>query len=91
MIGQADRRDGEDTVKQKTPPKRGLQIINPGSVLALQDVAIQLLSPLRGLTAVFEMGTGVSPSPWPPELKCQAPVLPCALTVACVVDPRFHQ
>ena len=52
----------------ESPPKQGSQIIVPGSVLALQDVAIQRLSPLRGLTAVFEMGTGVSPPPWPPEL-----------------------
>ena len=43
--------------------------LNSGSVLALRPVARKLLSPLRGLTAVFGMGTGVSPSLRPPELS----------------------
>lgn len=56
--------------KAKAPTEVGaFKNINPGSVLASRAVAGRLLSPLKGLTAVFEMGTGVSPSPWPPELN----------------------
>jgi hypothetical protein len=45
-----------------------LKKINPGSVLTSRAVASPLLSPLEGLTAVFGMGTGVSPPLWPPGL-----------------------
>lgn len=37
-----------------------------GQRAILQAVTSQLPSPLRGLASVFGMGTGVSPSPWPP-------------------------
>ena len=37
--------------------------INPGNVLLSQPVTRQVPSALRGLTAVFGMGTGGSPSP----------------------------
>ena len=43
----------------------------PGSVLASQDPAVQVLSALEGLTVVFGMGTGVSPPPWPPDYRRQ--------------------
>src|SRR5439155_5138879 len=38
----------------------------PGSVLLSQGVYPQVPSARAGLTAVFGMGTGVSPPPWPP-------------------------
>jgi hypothetical protein len=40
---------------------------NPGGVLLSQGATPQVPSALAGLTAVFGMGTGVSPPPWPPE------------------------
>ena len=43
--------------------KAGLQIIYPGDVLIFRTLAGQVHPPLRGLTAVFGMGTGVSLSP----------------------------
>lgn len=45
----------------------GVLKINPGSDLLSHTVASAVPSALRGLTAVFEMGTGVSPSLLPPE------------------------
>ena len=50
------------------PPKRGHLPRNPGGVLLSQGVTPQVPSALAGLTAVFGMGTGVSPPPWPPEI-----------------------
>ncbi|GEM_PF-5392846 len=42
----------------------GLEIfIYPRSVHICREVTLQVLPPLRGLTAVFGMGTGVSLSP----------------------------
>ena len=41
--------------------------INPGSDLLSHTVTSIVPSALRGLTAVFGMGTGVSPSLLPPE------------------------
>ena len=46
---------------------RGFCLRNPGGVLLSQGATPQVPSALMGLTAVFEMGTGVTPSPWPPE------------------------
>ncbi len=40
-----------------------LNIIYPGNALISRTLAGQVLPPLRGLTAVFGMGTGVSLSP----------------------------
>ena len=40
---------------------------NPGGVLLSQGASPQVPSALASLTAVFGMGTGVSPPPWPPE------------------------
>ena len=46
---------------------RGIVWSNPGGVLLSQGATPQVPSALAGLTAVFGMGTGVSPPPWPPE------------------------
>ena len=46
-----------------------------GGVLLSQALASQVPSALRGLTALFGMGRGVSPSPKPPE-KHERPRLP---------------
>src|SRR5664280_2233512 len=46
---------------------RGVVWRNPGGVLLSQGATPQVPSALAGLTAVFGMGTGVSPPPWPPE------------------------
>ena len=45
----------------------GIVSRNPGGVLLSQGATPQVPSALTGLTAVFGMGTGVSPPPWPPE------------------------
>ena len=51
----------------KTP--KGLVItINCGDALLSQGASPQVPSALTGLTAVFGMGTGVSPPLWPPEI-----------------------
>ena len=42
--------------------------VNPGGDLLSQEAPPQVPSALAGLTAVFDMGTGVSPPPWPPEI-----------------------
>ena len=41
--------------------------VQTGGVLLSRALAGQVPSALRGLTALFGMGRGVSPSPWPPE------------------------
>ena len=53
----------------KKPPaeRRAFSERNPGGVLLSQGATPQVPSALAGLTAVFGMGTGVSPPPWPPE------------------------
>ena len=43
-------------------------ILESGSVLSSQLVSKRVLSALKGLTSVFGMGTGGSPSLWPPEM-----------------------
>ena len=40
---------------------------NPGGDLLSQGASPQVPSARAGLTAVFGMGTGVSPPLWPPE------------------------
>ena len=42
--------------------------VNPGGDLLSQEAPPQVPSAQVGLTAVFDMGTGVSPPPWPPEI-----------------------
>ena len=44
-----------------------MRIIKTGGDLLSQAVAHQVPSALRGLTALFGMGRGVSPSLWPPK------------------------
>jgi hypothetical protein len=46
---------------------KGLSKILPGDDLLSHALARAVPSALRGLTAVFGMGTGVSPSPQSPE------------------------
>ncbi len=41
----------------------------PRNVPIFREAALQVLPPLRSLTAVFGMGTGVSLSPWSREYK----------------------
>jgi hypothetical protein len=45
----------------------GLFIFNLGNVLLSHTVAHAVPSALKGLTSVFGMGTGISPSPWSPR------------------------
>ena len=60
-----------------------------GGVLLSQGVYPQVPSALAGLTAVFGMGTGVTPPPWPPEICCQRGLTPRELQSEheCVVLP----
>ena len=53
----------------------GPRVEKTGGVLLSQALAGQVPSALRGLTALFGMGRGVSPSPRPPE-KGERPRLP---------------
>ena len=48
---------------------------NPGGDLLSQGASPQVPSARAGLTAVFGMGTGVSPPLWPPETVRSAGVL----------------
>ncbi len=45
----------------------GLDLKNLGGVLLSHSVTRAVPSTLKGLTSVFEMGTGVTPSLWPPR------------------------
>src|SRR5271169_1566676 len=59
-----------DTGESSTrgPPGGGPDVCEEtGGVLLSQALASQVPSALRGLTALFGMGRGVSPSPKPPE------------------------
>ncbi len=63
------------------PPEGGPRVEKTGGVLLSQALAGQVPSALRGLTALFGMGRGVSPSPRPPE-KGERPRLPRSLKTA---------
>ena len=55
-------------VKQKSPPFLvGSVSLNLGNVLLSHTASHAVPSALKGLTSVFEMGTGVSPSLWSPR------------------------
>src|SRR5919109_2669591 len=54
--------------RSKEPPRR-TATKKTGGVLLSQAVAHQVPSALRGLTALFGMGRGVSPSLWPPKSR----------------------
>src|SRR3954466_10701593 len=64
---QTGRRSGTNTGATRTgrPPGRPVKLI--GGDLLSQAREGQVPSALRGLTALFGMGRGVSPSPKPPE------------------------
>jgi hypothetical protein len=54
--------------KQKRPIiSDGPFYLNLGNVLLSHTVTHAVPSALKGLTSVFGMGTGVSPSPWSPR------------------------
>ena len=57
--------------KSPTLSREAFVQIKSGGVLLSQGVYPQVPSALTGLTAVFGMGTGVSPSLRPPEIYCQ--------------------
>ena len=54
--------------KEKEHPFSGCSVLESGGDLSSQAVSSQVLSALKGLTSVFGMGTGGSPSPLPPEI-----------------------
>ena len=49
-------------------PERASSSNEPGGDLLSQENDLQVPSARAGLTAVFGMGTGVSPPPWPPGI-----------------------
>ncbi len=62
------------TTKSPSSELKGDFIIrNPGGDLLSQGASPQVPSARAGLTAVFGMGTGVSPPPWPPETVRSTP------------------
>jgi hypothetical protein len=66
--GNSHNRPDAQTVRDDAPRSAGgIVWRNPGGVLLSQGATPQVPSALAGLTAVFGMGTGVSPPPWPPE------------------------
>jgi hypothetical protein len=73
----ADLAAARGQVKQKT-----------GGVLLSQVLADRVPSALRGLTALFGMGRGVSPSPRPPE-KVEKPPLPVLQN--CTAPHEHHK
>jgi hypothetical protein len=54
-------------VKEKEPINFDEFFLLTGNDLLSQDPAVQVPSTLKGLTAVFGMGTGGSPSPLSPD------------------------
>src|SRR4029077_17443380 len=61
--------------RKKNGPPEGDPRSKTGGVLLSQALAGQVPSALRGLTALFGMGRGVSPSPRPPEKGERPPLL----------------
>jgi hypothetical protein len=57
----------EPLTKIRNPTKGGVSNFTPGSDLLSHLVTKAVPSTQRGLTSVFGMGTGVSPSLLPPE------------------------
>ena len=53
---------------KKTPPSGGVYIVESGGDLLSRTVTSQVPSALKGLTSVFGMGTGGTPSSLPPEM-----------------------
>ena len=68
MIGKGKNKKARFQLKLKTGFKK-----IPGSVLLSHPAAQAVPSAQKGLTSVFEMGTGVAPSPLPPgnhKIRC---------------------
>jgi hypothetical protein len=58
--------------KQKTRSKDRVFLNKfSGGDLLSRGPSPQVPSALEGLTAVFGMGTGVTPPPYPPEMRCE--------------------
>ena len=49
-------------------PEGASSVAKSGGVLLSQEVYLQVPLALAGLTAVFGMGTGVTPPLWPPKI-----------------------
>ena len=60
------RRSRYRQTRRRPPRWAGVIFEDPGGDLLSQGVYPQVPSARAGLTAVFGMGTGVSPPPWPP-------------------------
>ena len=67
---------------RKQQKREALQLLymESGSDLSSRAVSSQVLSALKGLTSVFGMGTGGTPSSLPPEIV--AMLFRCTLTTA---------
>ena len=60
---------GETNTEARIRNDAGFALHAPGNVLLSHKVAPAVPSALEGLAALFGMGRGVSPPPWPPEAK----------------------
>ena len=73
-------------MQQKEAPHSRCFYLESGSDLSSRAVSSQVLSALKGLTAVFGMGTGGTPSSLPPEMVsyslCRSLSLPDCRIVA---------
>ena len=61
----------DPTTNEKAPTADAIEASgtrkkNPGNVLLSHQATLAVPSALEGLTAVFGMGTGVTPPPWSP-------------------------
>ena len=70
-VGKVYHRRSADALNKKSPGPLGPGLAssmrkNPGNVLLSHQVALTVPSAQEGLTAVFGMGTGVTPPPWSP-------------------------
>ena len=70
--GRKRRRSGRDEAPRPETGRRRFELRNPGGDLLSQGVSPQVPSARAVFTAVFGMGTGVSPPLWPPETCCQS-------------------
>ena len=75
--------------KRRTPPVRGIgtggvRPVGAGSDVLSHRAAPAVPSAQRGLTAVFGMGTGVSPALWPPATRSW-----CHQQIACFTQANM--
>ena len=68
MRTKADKPGGAKTPRSLAGTRR-LRISNAGSDLLSHEREPAVPSALRGLTTEFGMGSGVSPSLWPPAIR----------------------